>query len=165
MEFEQQIQRFKAKILKEWYESIIGSFPQKSRRLIGLNEDRFQNPMGFTLYEGIRTILETVVNKLPVEGLEEALGQIIKIKAIQEKQPADGLDFLFDLKKIIRSNCDVLAEDFSENKALFELEDLIDSIILKAHIIFVESREKISELKVEEMAKKTYMLKRVAGVS
>lgn len=163
MKFSQKIQQEKLEIFRLWYQTMLDSFPRKSRGLITINQDRFTNPMGYTLYEGMRQILETVVNLSPIEELDEALGKIIKVKAIQEKQPNDGLDFLFALKKIIRARCDALSGQFTENEALFEMEDQIDSIILKAHVIFVESREKISQLKVSEVEKRTHMLRRIVG--
>ncbi|MCP4295716.1 MAG: hypothetical protein GY786_08935 [Proteobacteria bacterium] len=163
MEFLQKIQQEKPEILRDWYETVINSFPQKSRRIITLNEDRFANPMGYTLYEGMQQILETIVSRSSIVDLDEVLGKIIRVKAIQDKQPNDGLEFLFDLKNIIRQYGNAFSENFTENRALFEIEDLIDSIILKAHLIFVESREKISELKVREVEKKTHMLRRLVG--
>ncbi len=163
MEFLHKIQQEKPEILREWYEIVIDSFPQKSRRIITLNEDRFTNPMGYTLHEGMQQILETVVSQSSPADLDEALGKIIKVKAIQDKQPNDGLEFLFALKKVIRQYGNAFSENFTENRALFEVEDLIDLIILKAHLIFVESREKISELKVREVEKKTHMLRRLVG--
>ena len=57
----------------------------------------------------------------------------------------------------------VPSKGFTDYEGLFEIEGRLDQIILKAHKIYVQAREKIMELKVNENNNKTYSLRKLSG--
>ena len=139
------------------------SFPKQSRYLIANDADRFANPMGFTLNDGIKEILSALVGEKTLDEIEPALGQLIKLRAIQDNREGNQLSFLYALKKIVRTQCKAYSKGFTAVRELLELEDRIDLIILRAQEIYVLSREKILELQVNEIKNKTYSLRRLSG--
>ena len=160
----EQLIRDRKKIQRQWFQDVLEGFPKQSRYLIAGDEDRFTNPIGFTLNEGIEEVYAAVSGEKTVEEIDEGLSRLIKFKAVQKKDEQTGdLDFLVSLKRIIRKACGVEKAGFNDYQALMDIEDRIDRIILKAHNIFVASREKILELQVNEMKNKTYSLRRLSG--
>lgn len=162
MDLNQQIMGKRKKILRLWYQEVLECFPKQSRVLIASNADRFSNPIGFTLGEGIEEIFSFLVGEKSLPEIDSALGRLIKLKAIQEVRDTNQLAFLFSLKRIVRENCGAYSKGFSEIRELLEIESRLDQIVQKAYEIYVQSREKILELQVNEIKNKTYMFRRLA---
>lgn len=151
------------KILKEWYQEVLGSFPKQSHALISSNTDRFANPIGFTLNDAIAEIFSALVGDKSLDEIAPALERIIKLRAIQGGRESAQLGFLLALKRIVRERCGAYSSGFSEVGALLEIEDRMDEILLRAYEIYVRSRELILELQVNEIKNKTHMMRRLSG--
>ena len=163
MSLSEQIIGKRTKIIRLWFKEVLECFPKQSRIMIANNSNHFSNPIGYTLREGIDEIFSFAVGEKSLEEIDLGLGRLIKLKAIQEVQDANPLLFLFALKKIVRENCGAHSSQFSEIKELLEIESRLDHIIQKAYEIYVQSREKILELQVNEIKNKNYMFRRLAG--
>lgn len=151
------------KILREWYQEVLGSFPKQSHALIASNTDRFANPIGFTLNDAIAEIFSALVGDKSLDEIAPALERIIKLRAIQGGREAAQLGFLLSLKRIVRERCGAYSAEFTEVGALLEIEDRMDEILLRAYEIYVRSRELILELQVNEIKNKTHMMRRLSG--
>ena len=158
-----QLKEDRVKIHRAWFQEILDSFPRQSRGLIADGKDRFSNPMGHTLNDGILEILSALLGEKTLEEAEPAVAQLIKLRAVQKEQKENPVEFLFALKKIVRKNSGAYGRKFTQVGELLEIEDRLDAIILRALEIFVESREKLLELRVNEMRNKTHMFLRMAG--
>ncbi len=158
----QRIKGERKKIQRLWFQEVLEIYPKQSRSLIGGVADRFSNPIGFTLSEGIEEIFSVLVGEKSLAEIDPALERLIKLRALQEADQAGPLGFLFSLKKIVRKSCGAYSSQFTEFGELLELEDRIDGIIRKAHGIYVQAREKILQLQVNEMKNKTYMFRKLA---
>ncbi len=163
MNLNEQILRKRTKIVRLWYGHLLESYPRQSRKFIALDTDRFANPIGFTLSDGVERVFDHLLGGRDIEEIEESLAQIVKLRAIQEGSHANALEFLLALKKIIREQCGVNSSAFTQVDELLAIEDRIDEVFLLAHELYVRSRESIAELKVNEMRNKTYMLRKMVG--
>lgn len=163
MSFQEALSAKKVGILRAWYNSVLESFPQASRGMIGNTSDQFGSPMGHIFNDGLNQLFDHLLSEGDPADLEAALGQIVRLRAVQDKGASDGLGFLFALKKIIRDVTGAKKKNFDQYTELLEIEDRIDGWIEQAHRIYVDAREKISELKVNEMQNKTYMLRKLVG--
>ena len=158
-----RIRKDRTKILKKWFHEVLESYPKQSRSMIALESDRFANPMGSTLNDGVEAILSVAIGDKSFEEAELSIERLIKLKAIQEGQNGGQLDFLFSLKKLLRQHLGVDAGKVEDLREFFEIEDRIDHITKTATSIFILSREKILELQVSEIKNKTYMMRRLTG--
>lgn len=163
MELITRIQKKRETVLKQWFQTVLDAFPPQARMLIAKGTDRFSNPIGFTLSEGLEAVLDGLLDNSPPEAVEPALAQIIKLRAIQPDRKEDPLAFLYQLKPILREICGARKRGFDQLGDLLDLEDALDAIIRQGQDIYVQSREKILELQVNEMKNKTHMLRRLAG--
>lgn len=153
----------RSKILRRWLDALLDSFPKQSRLMISAESDRFSNPIGFTLHEAIDEVFRALVGEKTLEEIDLALGRLVKLKAIQEDHADGKLGALIELKRIIRESCGAYSARFSSITELLEIEDRVDEIILRAYQIYVQSREKILDLQINEIKNKTYMMRRMSG--
>jgi hypothetical protein len=86
------------------------------------------------------------------------LDDIIRIKAVQDFSPSQAVSFIFLLKQVLR---DTMKKEIRENSIAEELallESRIDEMILLSFDIYVKCRERIYEIKADEVKRMTFRL-------
>lgn len=152
------------KIFKVWRDKVYALFPPETVRILKKEADRFENPMGFRLEEGLKDLLKELFQEdLAWDRIDQALERIIKLEAVQAARPSEALSFLYYLKSALR---EVLGEELLEEfgpEALLEVEDRIDVVALRAFNHYMAAREKLYDLRVQEWKSRLYLLLRRAG--
>jgi hypothetical protein len=148
----------KSQIVKRWFDAIIENYPADSSNFLKNQRDRFQNPVGNTISEGIQNIFEEFLQDPDSEKIFPILNDIIKIKAVQNFPPSKALSFLFLLKKVIRKEADSEIRKRQLADELTEFEAQIDKLILLSFDIYMKCREKIYEIKADEVRRMTFRL-------
>jgi hypothetical protein len=154
----------RAVILERWIDQIVETYPAETANFLRGKNSRFANPVGHSVSEGVAGIFEDLLQGIDQDRVSVFLDNIIRIRAIQEFTPSQAISFVFFLKKIIR---DELAKESLENSLLGELtllEDQIDSLGLLAFDIFMRCREKLYDIKANEMRHMTFRLLQKANL-
>ncbi len=160
MELKRFLEERRPLILERWFEALIEGYPSEARRLISnIKKDRFENPLGHTLFEGLEGLFEVLLHK--EKGLTGSLETFIRLRAVQEFKPSEAVSFVFVLKDVIRRELSSLSDSrFMEEFIALSAE--IDEIALKVFDIYMESRERLNEVKVNELRNMTgWMLKKM----
>ena len=129
-------------ILQKWVDQTIKTYNPEMVRFLKKEINQFSNPVRNTILNSLEKIFDGLLNGLGVEeyhGLEE----IIKIRAVQDFSPSEALSFLFDLKKIIRTeliNSDQKGEILSET-CIFD--EKFDTLFVMGFDLYNNCRKKI----------------------
>ena len=150
-------------ILKRWLDKIIEAYPANTSFFLR-KEDQFANPIGHTIRQGTEAIFDALLDGVDLGKIAPFLDGIIRIRAVQEGLPSEGINFIFALKTIIREMLGPPVQDFQIAEDLLVLESRIDSIALLAFDNFMKCREKIYELKANETRNMTFRLLQKAGI-
>jgi hypothetical protein len=145
-------------ILKKWSDVVIETYPPETAAFLKRQKDRFANPVGSVVFQGLEDIFGELLQGIDYERVSAFLDNIIRIRAVQDFSPSHAIAFIFLLKKVIREE---LKKEIKENglsKELLALESRIDELALLAFDIFMQCREKIYELKAMELNNQTYSL-------
>jgi len=151
-------------ILRRWIDHILETYPAETANFLREKGGRFANPVGHSVAEGVEGIFEDLLQGIDQDRVSVFLDNIIRIRAIQEFTPSQAISFVFFLKKIIR---DELVKENLVNSLLDELtliENQIDSLGLLAFDIFMRCREKLYDIKANEMRHMTYRLLQKANM-
>jgi len=151
MKIEEILSQHKATLLKKWFHLVLRTYPEETALFLKNESDPFANPVGSTIVKGIEDLFEGLMKKGDHKHISSFLDRIIHIRAIQEFTPDQALSFLFMLKKVIR---DELKKELKEKELfgeLFAFESKIDELALAAFNRYVECREKVFELKANEL--------------
>jgi len=95
---------------------------------------------------------------------EPFLDEIIRVRAVQDFTPAQAVAFIYLLKQACR---DVLWKEVSENgrfTELFELESRIDVLGLISLDIYCKCREKLFQLRIDQINTQYSRLLKRAGL-
>jgi hypothetical protein len=139
-------------ILEQWLERSLGLFPEKMG---------YDTPVAEALAEALGKV---------ITGLEEgnqrfrdALDDVTRILAVQNFPPSRAISIFFEPKIILREMMmkPTMAERLTQEvQNTFSLR--IDELVLQAFDSYMQHREKIAQLKVEEGSRRMFMALRRA---
>lgn len=150
----------KPAILKRWFDVIMETYPTEAAGFLTGQKDRFTGPLGYTIHEGIDVLIDGLINEVSFEELAPSLESIIKVRAVQDFTPSEAVAFIFQLKIIVREELQKKgkAHGAIDAATLSTFESRIDTLALISFDIYIESREKIYDLKVKEVQDMVFRL-------
>jgi len=137
------VERERAGILLAWQDEALGLFSEKMAP---------GTPMAEALGDAMGLILDDLVSS-ENEATQDGLERLMRIFAVHPFPPSRSLSVFRGLELIVREAGHGLVNDE-------ELRECIDRLTLQAFDRFMEQREKIYRLKVEEERGKMHMLLR-----
>ena len=152
--FENRLRKNKDTIVRRWLEGVLATYPEESRAAFARQKDPFANPIGHALRVAAPALFEALfdgVDALDAEEIRRHLREIIKIRAVQEFSASAAVGFVFQLKQSIRTELGKAIEDPRVAAELVEFEGRIDRMALAAFDVFVECREQVCELRINEV--------------
>ena len=148
----------KSNILARWFDKMIESYPPDSSNFLKKQKNRFSNPVGNTISEGINGLFDVLVQGYEPETIYPFLNDIIRIKAVQDFSPSQAVSFVFLLKEVVRDTVKKELKEYSISEELTLLESQIDELDLLSFYIFMKCRERIYEIKADEVKRMTFRL-------
>jgi len=163
----EQIRKFlsekKSNILNKWFERIVSTYPLETQKFLRREKDRFANPVRSRVWEGIEGVINALI-KGDESNISASLDNIIRIRAVQDFTPAQALAFIFFLKKVVREELAEMTKNSELLNELLEFENKIDELALLCFNIYMQCREKIYEIRVNEIKRLTYSLLKRANL-
>ena len=154
----------KKPILERWFDLIVETYPPETIQFLKSQKDRFANPVGSTIYQGIEDIFDQFVQESEPEQICTFLDNVIRIRAVQDFNASQALVFIFQLKKVIREELKDEIHKKNLSHELLVLESAIDNLALLSFDIYMKCREQVYELKANEVKRMTYSLLKKANL-
>ena len=149
--FGELLQQSEKAIVAQWLKAALSVYPDEGSGAFRRQRDPFANPVGHSLRTGTREIVEALLGGMDGAKIRQHLEKIISIRAVQELSASRTVGFVFDLKAAVRVGLGRQAEDPRFASELAKLDRQIDRIALTAFDVFAECRERLCELRVNEV--------------
>lgn len=147
--------RKRSAIVDRWVKNVFDSYPSSSVDFLKSQKDQFANPVGHTISRTAEKVFDELVGSCDAERIRSALSDLVKMRAVQEFSPSQAIGFVFDLKTVIRGEVRKEGEEKMNYEGLAELDSKIDAIALIAFDLYMESREKLFRIRLEELKAKS----------
>lgn len=160
---EQLLQQEQA-IAEQWLQRILATYEPDTAAFFDRRKNEFANPVGHTLREGARGALACLLRDNDPVELCAQLEPMIKIRAVQDLTPGRAVSFVFLLKDVVR---EVLADelnDLEQLRALEAFERQIDQMALYAFDVYTKSRDKLHQLRINDVKRRVSGLMRRMGI-
>jgi hypothetical protein len=155
---DREMTEFREEILERWIEGIIGGYPEETAKFLRSKKDRFANPVGVGLHEGLAELLDGVFQGIEPTELTSALDRVIRVRAVQDFEPSAAVAFVFDLKDILRE----FVEEGSDG-SLDVLDHRIEHLGLSAFDVYMRCREDMWRIRAREIRNQSVgIMERVA---
>ena len=155
MDLLEQLARKKNTVVKQWFERLMETYPADTAQFLRSQKDAFANPVGQTSLQSLNSLFDHILAGFDHKTIQSIIDPIIRIRAIQDFTPSKAICFVFDLKDILREAVPADPDDAGTLKALDELYQRIDRLALLAFDVYLQCREKIYDLKANEMRART----------
>jgi len=156
MNFIDTLKQNKEKIIDQWFNRIVNTYPKDTSRFLQREQDPFSNPVGNVTRDNMGALFDQLLNdKTDPQFLKDHVDPILRIRAIQNFSASDAVMFILDLKPIVR-------HVISNAKFSLELNDYVtfemsvDQLVLYAFDIFMTCKEKIYDLKANEVRNQSF---------
>jgi len=139
-----------ATILKRWFDLILETYPADAATLMRKDKDQFTNPVGSTLSREIEILFKKLCEGSQNERCQASLDSILKIRSVQDFSPSQAVGFVFLLKRAIG---EALKNDICKESMMNEwlkFQTSIDDLALQAFDAYMECREKICEIRINQ---------------
>jgi hypothetical protein len=154
----------KTGIVKNWFTLAVETYPPDTASFLKKQKDPFANPVGKTISKGLEALFDELLREMDYENITSYLDPIIRIRAIQNFSPAQAISFIFLLKKAVRAHLKKEAPEEELFSELLLFESKIDQMAMIAFNLYMECKEKIYDLKANEMRNTTYKAFKRAGL-
>jgi len=142
--------RNEAAILKRWFDLILETYPNDTAALMRKDKNQFTNPVGSTLSRETQVLFKKLCEGGQHERCQASLDSILKIRSVQDFSPSQAVGFVFLLKKAIG---ETLKNEICKESVMDEwlkFQSNIDDLALQAFDTYMECREKICEIRIEQ---------------
>ena len=78
MDLKNLLQENRSRIIKKWCDVVLSSYPEQSQKFLKKQKDRFQNPVGHTVYEGIQSIYDEFLKESESDEMALFLDNIVR---------------------------------------------------------------------------------------
>jgi len=138
-------------IIKKWRNVILETYPDDTQRFLKKEKDQFSNPVGYIISKDIEDLYNELIIDGDTDKILAYLENIIKIRAVQDFKPSQAVAFVIQLKNIIRQELSGKIPINGLSSELQEFENRIDDIVLLAFDIYSQCRQKIYEMRVNDI--------------
>jgi len=142
----------KEAIAEQWLARVLRTYPIQTAHFLADEKDPFRNPVGTALKQALGILLDELLLEMDHDKVSAALDSIMQIRAVQDFTPARALEFLFQLKVILR--------DQQPGPVLDLLDSRIDEIVLMAFDLYVKYRERTFTARMNETRRRVFVLER-----
>jgi hypothetical protein len=140
----------KASILERWFHLILETYPADTAAMMRKDRNQFTNPVGSTISHEIETLFKQLCEGIQNGECQASLDAILKIRSVQDFSPSRAVGFIFLLKKAIG---ETLKNEICKRSVMdewLEFQSRIDDLALQAFDIYMDCREKICEIRINQ---------------
>ena len=135
--------------------SDLETYPADTSKFMIQEKDRFVNPVGYTITKEIEALYEGLLQGIEAISLQTHLEKIIQIRSVQDFSPSQAVVIIPLLKKSHPGGDETERIEIHQMmEEWFDLESRIDQLSLVAFDIYTKYREKIYEIRINEIKRK-----------
>lgn len=144
--------------MRKWKDEVVYTYPAETAGFLKNKKDQFSNPLGHTIMLSIERLYEGLINNIDRERIESIIDPLVRIRALQDFTPSKAVGFMLSLKKIIRLELGSELKNEGMTEKMLHLESQIDEFSLIAFDVYMKCRDKINDIKVNEIKKRNFGL-------
>jgi hypothetical protein len=152
----------KAAITKMWLDKLFQTYSPDAVKLFAKDKNQFTNPVGNILSEGINGAFEALVEE-DNEALAANLDKIIRIRSVQDMSASQSVSFVFFLKDVVRRALKNHLKGPAMMAELIRFDAGVDAATLAAFDAYVQCRDKVFELRVNEVKRNVSQILKMTG--
>ncbi len=156
MDLAEALRNNRHNIVDKWVAYTLATY--QSSGFFQKEKDSFANPIGSTIRSSLKALYKLLITDGDPVPFREPLSAIMHLRSVQEFSPSQAVAPLNAVKHITR---EVLASDKETRDFVIELYDFefaVDLAVLTAFDLYMECREKIYQIRIDEIRSGSHIL-------
>lgn len=156
MELGEALHNNRYKIVDKWVDYTLSTYESSS--FFKKEKDAFANPIGGTVRSALKELFPLLLQGGDAATYNEPISKMMHLRSVQDFSPSQAVSPLNAVKHITR---EILASDKETKNLVNELYDFefaVDLAMLAAFDLFMECREKIYKVRINEIKSGKYIL-------
>jgi hypothetical protein len=156
MELDEALRNNRYKIVDKWVAYTLATY--QSSDFFQKEKDSFANPIGNSVRSSLKALFYLLIEGGEGPLFRESLTSIMHLRSVQEFSPSQAIAPLNAVKHITR---DILASDKETKdlvRELYDFEFAVDLAVLAAFDLYMECREKIYQIRIDEIRSGNHIL-------
>jgi len=138
---------------------IVQLYPADTSDFLKRKKDRFDNPVGYAINCETEDIFNILLAESTPDQFSSIAEGIVKIRAVQDFSASQAVSFIFLLKKAIREKLETEIRQNVVSEQLLVFESRIDELALSVFDIYMQCREKVHEIRLNEVKNGMFKLR------
>lgn len=156
MTLEEALHNNRYKIVDRWVKYTLTTY--EASAFFIKEKDAFANPVGGTVRDALKKLFALLIKGAESAELVEPLSRMMHLRSVQEFSPSQAVAPLNAVKHITRE----ILESDKETKVLiselYDFEFRVDLALLAAFDLYVECREKVYQIRIDEIKSGKHIL-------
>ncbi len=140
----------KSAILEEWRRAVLATYPAETASFLTAEKDQFCNPIGHVLTQTGELLFEIALSDVERGKAKNGLGDIVRIRAVQDFSPSQALSFVDAMRKAIRREILPMVVEKASLGHLLSIESRLDGALLIALDLYVACKKQIEDIRIKE---------------
>lgn len=151
----------KEEAVRRWSEAIFALYPFETTGFLRTQKDRFANPVGHATEVAAGMLFDAISGQdVAGDAMLSSLGEMIRIRAVQDLTPAKAVGALYLLKPILRDMFLTQALSTGKLEHYLGAESRLDTLALMAFDLYMADKEVVYAARVTEQKRRTAQLER-----
>lgn len=156
MQLAEALHNNRYKIVDKWVEYTLSTY--LSSTFFKKEKDQFANPTGGTVRNALTSLFPLLVKGGDSETFKESLSHFMRLRTVQEFSPSHSVAPINAVKHIVR---EIFAADKETKDLVHDLYDFdfaVDLAMLAAFDLYMESKERVYEIRIREIKSGSHIL-------
>ena len=156
MTLDEALHNNRYKIVDKWVKYTLATY--QSSEFFVKEKDAFANPIGGTVRSSLKELFALLRKGEDSTDFKKPLSQMMHLRSVQEFSPSQAVAPFNAVKHITRDILESDKETKSLTSELYDFEFSVDLAVLAAFDLYVECREKIYKIRIDEIKSGTQIL-------
>ena len=143
-------------IIDSWVQKALATYSPEAAGIFHRQKDRFANPTGYNVKAGLAELYDSLAGDKEPE-LGRQMEELVKVRAVQQFQPAEAVAFVFLIKDIVRSFAEKLKVEL-DPAGLFSFDGRVDRMALCVFNCYMACRERLHQVRIRELESNRHLV-------
>jgi len=149
MTLEEALHNNRYKIVDKWVKYTLTTY--EASAFFIKEKDAFANPIGSTVRDALKKLFSLLREDAESGAFKEPLSRLMHLRSVQDFSPAQAIAPLNAVKHITREILEADKETAPLISELYDFEFRVDLSVLAAFDLYVACREKIYQIRIDEI--------------
>ncbi len=150
MKLQKLLKEKRSSVLDKWVDAVLNTYSDEAFRIFKNEKNQFANPVGYRVSAGLTALYDAIIDREIENKIPQLFEELVLVRAVQVFSPSQAIYFVFQLKDVVRKECEKAGlTDFYKDLLIFY--ESIDAVALLVFDLYMASRDRLYQVRMKEL--------------